>query len=204
MNNRFISKHNNIFVKIIDTIFTVCMAIFITISHGEENFVETHAFKFFAATFMAFGLLLYTLKKLSKTEMLLDVVFKVMAITGISIITAALTTSNIDFSGLNSAFYLLFIILLYSILNKKSKWRINGEDKTCSSKEFLQYRYSKTISYMPTILIFIALLIPGIFNFTTTGFVISMSIGYSIELLVVYIADKIYPTGPSNTDINEN
>ncbi|MEK3726615.1 hypothetical protein [Lysinibacillus sp. FSL W8-0953] len=204
MNNRFISKHKNIFVKIIDTIFTVSMAIFITISHGEENFVGTHAFKFFAATFMAFGLLLYTLKKLSRTEMLLDVVFKVVAITGISIITATLTASNIDFSGLNSAFYLLFIILLYSILNKKSKWRINGEDKICSSKEFLQYRYSKTISYMPTILIFIALLIPGIFNFTTTGFVISMSIGYSIELLVVYIADKIYPTGPSNTDINEN
>jgi len=204
-NNEFtlVGKYKQTITKIVDVIFTIAMAVFIAVSHGEQNLIGTHIFKFFACIFIAFGLLLYTIKNSSKKELLYDVLFKVITLTSISIILA-LTIEKIDFSGLYSVFYLMYIFILYSLLNKKSFWVINGEKKLLTSKEFLQIRFNKTISWIPTLLMFVAILIPGIFNFPTIGYIISLVVGYIIELVIVYLAFKLSPHSPSNNKFSQN
>ena len=174
-----------------EAIFTISMTMLIYLSHiGSQDFVGTHPFKFFSSLFMAFGLLTYALKNQSRIQLAGDVFLKTLIVLVPTIIIMKLT-NTVDSSGLYPIFYLTIIVFFHIVINWKSDWE-RGTIKNLSSREYLLQKYGRNISIMPNTLMFIGLIVPGVFNFPVEGFVWSLIVVFAIEHIVVFILGKNY------------
>ncbi|MFJ7669686.1 hypothetical protein ACIQXI_21680 [Lysinibacillus sp. NPDC097195] len=188
------NKHRNRITVLTEALFTISMTVLIFISHSSsQDFVGTHLFKLFASLFMVFGLLSYSLKNQSGIQLWEDIVVRLFTIL-IPVIIIGKFTNVVDVSGVYPVIYLVVIITLHLFINRKSNWNIHGEIKKCSSREYLLEKYGRTVSIVPNTLMFIALLVPGVFNFPVWGFVTSLVVAFAIEHILVFILEVKYAT----------
>lgn len=186
-------KHRNRITVLVEALFVIFMTVLIYISHSSssQDFVDTHQFKLFASLFMAFGILSYTLKNQSGIQLWEDILVRLFTVST-PIIIIGMLTDVVDVNALYPIFYLIAIIILYRIINRKSTWTINGVTKKCSSREYLLEKYGRTISIVPNTLLFVGILIPGIIDFNVWGFVVSLIVAFLIEQILVFMLEVKY------------
>ncbi|MCZ8515329.1 hypothetical protein O9H85_23540 [Paenibacillus filicis] len=178
----FYDKRQKLVEGIIESIYFFSMTVLIFVSHNVDGFIESHTFKFFAAMYMSFGLWTYEMKNHAFKKMLIDLFVKFSGIFAAAIVIAKLT-GVVKLTGLySSVFYPLTVVILYMLANRKSKW---GSDFHGSSAEYLNHRFGRAVSVVPKIILFFAVLVPGILNASVKMFLISLVIGFAIEYIFV-------------------
>lgn len=171
---------------IVDSIFQLSMIIMIFSIGKDDVYIQTHFYKLFASIFMSFGLWSFALKKATTKKVIIELVAKFFIMLVAALIIAK-STGEVKISGLESIIFLGFIAIIYLVANRKSKWNNN---LYCSSKEYLEINFGRTVSIVPQIIQFFSIIVPGIFNLDVKMFVASIVIGFISEQIFVTVVMK--------------
>lgn len=185
----YYDSYEKIISVLVDFMYTVSMTVLIFLGHNVPGFIETHPYRLFASLFMAFGILSYEIKKQTMKKMILDLTSKFFATLLAAIIIAKLT-GTVNVKGMYSVIYPIIVIFIYGFINRKSNWTVNGKIKSLSSRKYLSEKFGSTVSAIPILLLFTALVLPGIFNVSIIFFVLSLLVAFVLENIIVYILEK--------------
>jgi hypothetical protein len=152
-----------------------------------DGFVGSYELKLFAAMFMSFGIWTYHMKKHTLKKLLGDLLIKFSSVFVGAIIVANLSGVVMLTSLYGSFFYPLTIIVLYMLINKKSKC---GNNFRGSAAEFLNQRFGRAPSIVPKVLLFFAVMVSGIFNAPVWMFLVFLLCGFALEHLFVFMCFK--------------
>jgi hypothetical protein len=183
----FYDKRKKFIEIIVENIYLLSMTVFIFLGHSVEGYIGSYSYKLFASLFMSFGIWTYEIKKQEPKKKLTELLAKFVTVL-LAVFIISEISGIVQLSGLNSSvLYPAFTIFIYWLIHRKSKW---GSNLYCSSREYLEQKFGRTASIIPSIILFLAVLVPGIFNASTTMFVASLVIGFTLEQIFVILCFK--------------